>query len=434
MRLILHLFCINLVLICTTQAQNKSKIKISNKEWQGETIILEKTDQHFIPDYYEFADIQPHENEYIFELDQPDFYRLTILDKSYGLHLQPNFTYTIDLVNGSLTVESEDPLNQLLHEQQQRFEVFQKNNTNLLGQDKKNYDRNYLKYIEEIKEQAALNKLTQYAEEIIFYEIKYKEFNALESTQEFKQLENEIIEKGVITDNKAFITLINEIYPVKANLLKLREAEVNPEPTLYLLDEVKYVPNDTLQQLVELVMINEIIYGSYSFEPNDSLIDISIERTLKKALNPQISQFARVLDNKMNQLKKGESVPDFSFDLLNQPAKNLSDYKGQYVLLDFWFSGCKPCLNAIPKLNQLDKTNNNLTLIGIDPVDNEERFIKAIDKFNIKYAQTLVDGNSDLPSYFNVNGYPTYILIGPEGNYLAEFNSENFDEIEGYIK
>jgi len=103
-------------------------------------------------------------------------------------------------------------------------------------------------------------------------------------------------------------------------------------------------------------------------------------------------------------------------------------------LLDFWFSGCTPCLKAVPKLNAFEEDNGNLIIIGIDPVDTEERFLKAIDKFKIEYAQTLVDGNSELPSYFNVGGYPTYVLIDPEGKYVKEFNSINLDEIQSYLK
>ncbi|WMN10946.1 TlpA disulfide reductase family protein [Marivirga salinae] len=435
MRLIVSLFCINLLLICQTQAQKKTKIKFSANEWQDETLILEKTDQHFIPEYYAFKEIQPTNEVYIFELEKADFYNLKIADNSYGIYLQPGFTYNLESKNGKLNVDSEDPLNYLLAENQKQFEEFQKKNTNLIGKEKKNYDSNYEKYIEEIKQLIDSKALTEYAEDIIFYELKHKEFNTLKNTKQFKELENDIINNGVLLDNKAFIMLINNVYPIKANSFDLIESDVPPsKPTLYLLDEAKYVPNDTLEQFVELIMLNNILYGSFNFEPNDSLINSTLEKILNNPINPTILKFAQVLKAKMNQLKEGKKVPDFQFELLDQSTKKLSDYKDQYVLLDFWYSGCQPCLKAVPKLNALEKENENLSIIGIDPVDTEERFLKAIDKFNIKYAQTLVDGNSEMRSYFNVGGYPTYVLIDPDGKYIKEFNSTNLNEIKSYLK
>jgi len=229
--------------------------------------------------------------------------------------------------------------------------------------------------------------------------------------------------------------LISSVYSSKANYLELRESNIPPsQPTLYLLDEAKYVPNDTLKQLVELVMINDVMYGPYFFEPNDSLITNTLEKIQTKALNENITHFAQVLKAKMNQLKEGEKLPDFQFNLFEQDSKNLSDYSGQFVLLDFWFSGCKPCIKAVPRLNNLDKETENLIIIGINPVDNQERFLNAIDKFKIKYNQMLIKGSSELPTYFNVGGYPTYILIDPEGKYLTSFANFDLDEIQSYLK
>ncbi|WP_375577956.1 thioredoxin-like domain-containing protein [Marivirga tractuosa] len=396
---------------------------------------MEKTDQHFIPEYYAFKEIQPQSKEYVFELKTADFYNLRVADNTYGIYLQPGFNYNLKLENGRLDVDSEDPLNYLLAENQKQFEDFQKQNTNLLGKRKKNYDPNYEKYVEEIKNVVESKELTEYAEDVIYYELKRKEFKTLKNNSQFKDFESNIINNGVYLDNKAFIRLVNNIYPIKALMLYLRESNTPPsQPTPYFLDEAKYVPNDALQQLVELVTINKLIYGSYKFEPNDSLINNTLKKILNEPVNPTILKFAQVLEGKMNQLKKGEKVPDFKFELLDLPSKKLSEYSGQYVLLDFWYSGCAPCLKAVPKLNGLEKENESLSIIGINPVDTEKRFLKAIDKFNIKYAQTLVDKNSELPSYFNVGGYPTYVLIGPEGKYMKEFNSTNLDEIQGYLK
>ncbi|SMG15541.1 hypothetical protein SAMN05661096_00781 [Marivirga sericea] len=111
MRLIVSFLCINLLLICQTQAQKKTKIILSANEWQDETLILEKTDQHFIPEYYAFKKIQSQNRDYAFELENADFYNLRVAGNTYGIYLQPGFSYDLKVENGKLQVESEDPLN-----------------------------------------------------------------------------------------------------------------------------------------------------------------------------------------------------------------------------------------------------------------------------------------------------------------------------------
>jgi hypothetical protein len=66
------------MLICQTQAQKKTKIILSANEWQDESLILEKTDQHFIPEYYKFQGIPPQKEEYALELENADIYDLKI--------------------------------------------------------------------------------------------------------------------------------------------------------------------------------------------------------------------------------------------------------------------------------------------------------------------------------------------------------------------
>ena len=73
-----------------------------------------------------------------------------------------------------------------------------------------------------------------------------------------------------------------------------------------------------------------------------------------------------------------------------KPAK-LSDYigKGEYVLVDFWASWCKPCRQGMPILQEIAKSNPNLKVIGIAVSDKEEDAVSAIKEMKITWPVLL---------------------------------------------
>ncbi|MEQ1556783.1 MAG: TlpA disulfide reductase family protein, partial [Gallionella sp.] len=56
---------------------------------------------------------------------------------------------------------------------------------------------------------------------------------------------------------------------------------------------------------------------------------------------------------------------DFALTDLDGKTHRLSEYRGQYVLVNFWATWCSPCLSEIPELNALHKTHKNLVVIGV---------------------------------------------------------------------
>jgi thiol-disulfide isomerase/thioredoxin len=53
------------------------------------------------------------------------------------------------------------------------------------------------------------------------------------------------------------------------------------------------------------------------------------------------------------ELVRGTPVPDFQFVDLTGKKRRISDFRGQYVLLDFWGSWCAPCVEGLPRLQAL---------------------------------------------------------------------------------
>ncbi|HKQ37047.1 MAG TPA: redoxin domain-containing protein, partial [Verrucomicrobiae bacterium] len=123
-------------------------------------------------------------------------------------------------------------------------------------------------------------------------------------------------------------------------------------------------------------------------------------------------------------LTKGKSAPDFEVKTLDDKTIKLSDFRGKYVLLDFWAVWCGPCVAETPHLKETYnafKSDSRFAMIGLilDPDMAAPR----------KYAKTNALGwihgflgewsKTDVPNRFGVESIPSIFLIGPDGNVIA---------------
>ena len=96
---------------------------------------------------------------------------------------------------------------------------------------------------------------------------------------------------------------------------------------------------------------------------------------------------------------------------------SLDDYKGKYLLIDFWAVWCGLCIQEMPNLKALyDKVDKSkieiLGIVGGSPSDALE---KMIAKHSITWPQILSDETNKITNKYGINGFPTSLLINPEG-------------------
>lgn len=116
--------------------------------------------------------------------------------------------------------------------------------------------------------------------------------------------------------------------------------------------------------------------------------------------------------------KIGDKMVDFiAYDTEGKRHK-LSEFRGKYILLDFWALACGPCVQAIPKTRELYANNKEiLTVIGINMVTNEDSWREISKKDSITWIN-LSDGKgtfAGVSADYGIKGFPTYILIDPQG-------------------
>jgi peroxiredoxin len=112
----------------------------------------------------------------------------------------------------------------------------------------------------------------------------------------------------------------------------------------------------------------------------------------------------------------GEDAPDFTLTDLVGKEHKLSDYRGRNVLLTFWTTWCRPCLEEIPSLMALRSMigEDKLAILAIsnEPVERVKRFAQVRQlNYTVFSYDTLLMGRP----YNQTMGIPTSFFIDPQG-------------------
>lgn len=109
-------------------------------------------------------------------------------------------------------------------------------------------------------------------------------------------------------------------------------------------------------------------------------------------------------------------APNFSLPARGGSTIDLSQYKGQVVMINFWASWCGPCRQEMPLLESMYKKYQPLgfTLIGVN-VEPDQKDAESFLKQTPVTFPVLFDAKSKVSGLYNVQGMPTTVFIDRKG-------------------
>ncbi|WP_373511193.1 TlpA family protein disulfide reductase [Persicitalea sp.] len=98
-----------------------------------------------------------------------------------------------------------------------------------------------------------------------------------------------------------------------------------------------------------------------------------------------------------------------------------SDYKGKYLFVDFWGTWCKGCVLELPELQKIYEgvDKERVEFVSIAGVQSPVQLRKFLEKRPLAWPQIISDKDNKLVETYNITGYPTNVLVGPDGRVVA---------------
>ncbi|WP_295769059.1 TlpA disulfide reductase family protein [uncultured Mucilaginibacter sp.] len=235
---------------------------------------------------------------------------------------------------------------------------------------------------------------------------KIKEFNTFSNVYSAKnsQLVNEFQSK--VKDNN------------QDSLLKIYQPVFEKNMDAYSQEVLKFV-NDNKKSLAAF-------YAAMSLDPNkyeQQLVAYADDLKDEFKDNAPVQQFVKQMEA-VKPVSVGHKAPEFTAKDVNGKDVKLADYKGKYVMIDFWASWCGPCRQENPNVVKLynQYKGKGFNILGVSLDENKQAWQRAIqdDKLTWQQVSDLKKWDGQVARAYQIQAIPSNFILDTEGNIIAK--------------
>jgi peroxiredoxin len=139
-------------------------------------------------------------------------------------------------------------------------------------------------------------------------------------------------------------------------------------------------------------------------------------------------------DYKRVELRVGSELPDFQFTDFKGKKRQLSEFKGKYLLIDFWGLWCPACRKELPYLRAAYSRYQarGLEILGLDTDEPEivAQVKSQFDKQGMTWTQATKESIRDVIKSYRIHYYPSTLLLGPDGKIIS-LSQRNQPDLRG---
>ena len=231
-------------------------------------------------------------------------------------------------------------------------------------------------------------------------------------------LYNAATEYGVDSIRRVFV-IDRMIHPDKDRETQAKEFDARTD---FLNSRNLSVQKNMVETYKDQVFAPFMIY--WEMKANLSLDEL---KAWRQKIDPKLNNhpYTKQLDEyiRLADFGVGSVMPNFTLKTPDGKDISLKDFKGKYVLVDFWASWCGPCLREMPNVVKLYKEckGKNFEIFGVSLDNKKDAWVKAIKANGMKWPQgsDLKGWGSEPARLCNVSAIPFTVLIDPEGEVIA---------------